>query len=234
MNTRLQVEHPVTELVTGIDLVQAQLRVATGETLWVHQDEVAQRGHAIECRISAEDPARGFLPSPGQILALREPTGPGVRVDSGIRVGFDVPLFYDPLLAKVCTYGSYREDARRRMTAALGDYVILGCTTGIPFLRDVLDHEAFVRGDTHTHFIEEHFAQWHPQERDAEVAVLAAAILSLQRRTPRAASSPEDQQPRPLDDVGPNVSVGRLTRVGFRLGNDTTCWTLYAMAIPIG
>ena len=176
MNTRLQVEHAVTELVTGIDLVHAQLRIAAGERLWCEQDDIVARGHAIECRVCAEDPAQQFLPSPGLIRYLREPHGPGIRVDSGIAPGFTVPLQYDPLLAKVIVWAATREEARQRMCAALRDYAILGCTTGIPFLLDVLEHPAFARGDTHTHFVADHFPQWVGREQYRLVATIAAAF----------------------------------------------------------
>ncbi len=188
MNTRLQVEHPITELVTGVDLVRAQLRIATGERLWLRQKDIVARGHAIECRICAEDPAQQFLPSPGTIVHLREPHGPGVRVDSGIAAGFQVPLHYDPLLAKVCAWGETRDAARRRMIAALEDYVVLGCTTGIPFLLDVLEHPAFVDGDTHTHFIADHYPTWSGREHHRAIAAIAAAIDVA--RTQHAASAP--------------------------------------------
>jgi acetyl-CoA carboxylase biotin carboxylase subunit len=181
MNTRLQVEHPITELVAGIDLVHAQLRIAAGERLWVRQEDILARGHAIECRICAEDPAQQFLPRPGRIVYLREPQGPAIRVDSGIAAGFEVPLYYDSLLAKVSVWGETREAARRRMIAALADYVILGCTTGIPFLLDVLEHPAFAGGETHTHFIEDHFPTWTGREHHRVIAAMAAAINTIRR-----------------------------------------------------
>jgi len=187
MNTRLQVEHPVTELVTGIDLVHAQLRIAAGEHLWLQQEDIIARGHAFECRICAEDPAQEFLPRPGKIVALHEPQGPGVRVDSGIAQGYVVPLYYDPLLAKLCVWGESRDAARRRMIAALKDYVVLGCATGIPFLLDVLEHPAFVGGETHTHFIEDYLRTWTGREHCRTVAVIAAAVdTARQRPTARA------------------------------------------------
>jgi acetyl-CoA carboxylase biotin carboxylase subunit len=196
MNTRLQVEHPVTELVTGIDLVCAQLRIAAGEHLELDQDEIVNRGHAIECRIYAEDPAHGFLPSPGTIALLREPHGPGVRVDSGIAEGFAVPLYYDPLLSKVVTYGETRDVARRRMLAALADTAVIGCTTNIPFLLDVLDHPAFVRGETHTHFIDDHLPHWSGQGRHRLIAAVAAAIDGSKSR-PTTADGGATQAPAP-------------------------------------
>jgi acetyl-CoA carboxylase biotin carboxylase subunit len=190
MNTRLQVEHPITELVTGIDIVHAQLRIAAGEPLWLRQKDVVARGHAIESRIYAEDPARQFLPSPGTIVHLREPQGPGIRVDSGISAGFEVPLHYDPLLAKVSVWGETRDAARRRMIAALRDYVLLGCTTCIPFLVDVLEHPAFASGDTHTHFIDDHLPAWRGRAHHRVIAAIVAALDATQpaRRAPHDAA----------------------------------------------
>jgi acetyl-CoA/propionyl-CoA carboxylase biotin carboxyl carrier protein len=154
MNTRLQVEHPVTELVTGIDLVKAQLLVAAGEPLGFSQDDIELKGHAIECRINAENPARKFLPAPGLIGRYREPSGPGVRVDSGAEPGADVPQAYDPLVAKVITHGADRDEARRRMLRALSEYTIEGIKTTIPFHRLMLADERFVSGDYHTGTVE--------------------------------------------------------------------------------
>src|SRR5439155_5754650 len=134
---------------------------------------VVARGHAIECRICAEDPAQGFLPSPGTLHHLREPQGPGIRVDSGITSGYSVPLHYDPMLSKLSVWGHDRDSARRRMIAALRDYEILGCTTAIPFLIDVLGDPAFCRGDTHTHFIDEHFPTWRSRDEHLQIAFLA-------------------------------------------------------------
>jgi len=148
MNTRIQVEHPVTELVTGIDLVREQILVAAGEPLSFAQDDVRLVGHAIECRINAEDPANGFLPAPGTITAYREPAGPGVRVDSGVEEGSEVVRLYDPLLAKVIVWDTDRERARRRMLRALGEYAIEGVTTLVGFHRALLDHPCFVAGET--------------------------------------------------------------------------------------
>ncbi len=209
MNTRLQVEHPITEWVTGIDLVQAQLRIAAGESLWLKQADVVARGHAIECRICAEDPAQGFLPSPGTIHHLREPQGPGVRVDSGIARGFTVPLYYDPLLSKLSVWAADRDTARRRMCSALRDYEILGCTTAIPFLIDVLAHPAFCRGDTHTHFIEEHFPAWRGSEAHTDIAFLAAAI-DCARTQPAATAENPTAAETPWTRLGP-WRVGRQT-----------------------
>jgi acetyl-CoA carboxylase biotin carboxylase subunit len=203
MNTRLQVEHPITEWVTGVDLVHAQLRIAAGEALWLQQSDVRPRGHAIECRIYAEDAAQQFLPSPGTIRVLREPQAPGVRVDSGICAGFEVPIYYDPLLAKLSVWGDTREIARHRMIAALRDYVVLGCTTSIPFLIDVLEHPAFGAGATHTHFIEEHFPSWRGREHHRVIAAIAAAV-DLVRPQPRAGAGDDARErPTPWTSLGP-------------------------------
>ncbi len=166
MNTRLQVEHPVTECVTGIDLVHAQLRVASGEPLPFTQAGLSQRGHAIECRIYAEDPSQGFIPQAGTILLYSEPHGPGIRVDSGVHGGSDVSVHYDPMLAKLIVQATTREEARRRAVNALRDYAILGIRTNIPFLLQILDHPQFVDASIDTGFL------------DREGQALAAAIAT--------------------------------------------------------
>ena len=155
MNTRLQVEHPVTEEVTGLDLVQAQLRVASGEPLPWRQDEIVQRGAAIECRIYAEDPAKNFMPSPGTISRLTVPEGPGVRLEIGVAEGVQVSVHYDPLLAKLITRGATREEALARMRAALDGFVVEGIRTVIPFHRRVLESAAFRAGRVHTQMVEQ-------------------------------------------------------------------------------
>ncbi len=148
MNTRIQVEHTVTEMVTGLDLVREQVLVALGEPLSFTQEQVSLRGHAIECRINAEDASRGFLPAPGLVTAYHEPGGPGVRVDSGVDGGREVVAAYDPMISKLIVHGVDREHARRRMLRALGEYVIEGPTTLIPFHTALLSHECFIRGET--------------------------------------------------------------------------------------
>ena len=155
MNTRLQVEHPVTEEVTGLDLVQAQLRVASGEPLPWTQEQVVQRGASIECRIYAEDPARGFMPSPGRLSRLALPAGPGVRVECGVAEGVEVSVHYDPLLAKLITTGGSRDEAIARMSAALGAFVVEGVKTVIPFHRRVMESPLFRAGAVHTQMIEQ-------------------------------------------------------------------------------
>ncbi len=200
MNTRLQVEHPITEWVTGIDLVAAQLRIAAGAPLGFGQDDIRFHGHAIEARLYAEDPATGFLPSAGPILALREPAGPGIRVDSGIAAGSTVPVEYDPLLAKLSAWGPDRPRACARLRGALADTVILGPTTNLAFLLDVLAQPAFQRGETHTGFLAEHLPAWHPSDEDATAAALVAA-LALCRR-PTGAGAETIAAPSPWQRLG--------------------------------
>ena len=201
MNTRLQVEHPVTEWVTGIDLVAAQLRVARGEPLGYTQQDVSFRGHAVEVRVCAEDPAAGFLPSAGPILLVREPAAPGVRVDSGIESGSRVPVEYDPLLAKISVWGPDRERAVRRMQAALRDTAILGPATNLAFLQDVLAHPAFGSGATHTGFIDEHLAAWRPSKTEIDTAAVAAALAADLRSRPAGATAPS-ARPSAWDTLG--------------------------------
>jgi acetyl-CoA carboxylase biotin carboxylase subunit len=172
MNTRLQVEHPVTELTTGLDLVQWQMRVAAGEPFPFRQIGLVQRGHAIECRIYAEDPARGFLPSTGKLLAYIEPRGPGIRVDSGFTSGDEVTHYYDPLLAKLIVHAEDRELALQRMQAALCEYVIHGVTTNIDFLQDLLAHDDFEQGAVTTRWVESKF-EWKPVDVSFEMLVAA-------------------------------------------------------------
>ncbi len=148
MNTRIQVEHTVTELVTGLDLIREQVLIAAGEPLWLRQEDVRLNGHAIECRINAEDPSNGFLPAPGRITGYREPAGPGVRIDSGVEAGSEVVGLYDPLVAKLCVHGVDREHARRRMLRALDEYRIEGTKTLLGFHRALLEHPCFVEGGT--------------------------------------------------------------------------------------
>jgi acetyl-CoA/propionyl-CoA carboxylase biotin carboxyl carrier protein len=148
MNTRIQVEHTVTEMVTGLDLVREQILIALGEPLSVRQEDVELRGHAIECRINAEDAARGFLPAPARVTGYREPSGPGVRVDSGVAAGYEVSGAYDPMVAKLIVHGVDRENARRRMLRALDEFWIEGPTTLIGFHKALLSHPCFVAGET--------------------------------------------------------------------------------------
>ncbi|MFF8971435.1 acetyl-CoA carboxylase biotin carboxylase subunit [Streptomyces sp. NPDC014995] len=176
MNTRLQVEHPVTELVTGVDLVEWQLRVAAGEPLTLGQDDVRLTGHAIEARLCAEDPARGFLPSGGTVLRLREPQGDGIRTDSGLDEGTEVGSLYDPMLSKVIAYGPDRATALRKLRAALAETVTLGVQTNAGFLRRLLAHPAVVAGELDTGLVERVVAELVPTEVPEEVYEAAAAV----------------------------------------------------------
>ncbi|MBM4315055.1 MAG: acetyl-CoA carboxylase biotin carboxylase subunit [Deltaproteobacteria bacterium] len=204
VNTRLQVEHPVTEMVTGIDLVREQIRIAAGEPLAFRQEEIRPRGHAIECRIYAEDPEQGFLPSPGEILYLREPSGPGVRVDSGIYSGFKVPTAYDPILSKLVVHAGDRPAAIERMVRALSEYCVLGIRTPVDFLLEVILSEPFRRGETHTRLIDERFAGWKPSTSRADMACLAYAATRLSPRKAAAAGmgNEQDHFPSPWKTLG--------------------------------
>jgi acetyl-CoA carboxylase biotin carboxylase subunit len=182
MNTRLQVEHPVTELVTGIDLVREQIRVAAGEALSFSQDDVKLTGHAIECRVYAEDPANNFLPSPGTISRLRIPHGPGVRDDGGVYEGAEVSIYYDPMISKFAVHGRDRQEAIERMRRALREYEIGGIKTTLPFFREVMEDEEFVDGKLDTGFIasyNERTKSSEPPESEIDMCIIAAALLHL-------------------------------------------------------
>jgi acetyl-CoA carboxylase biotin carboxylase subunit len=182
-NARLQVEHPVTELVTGLDLVREQLRIASGEALGFSQDDVILHGWAIECRITAEDASAGFLPSLGRIELVSEPSGPGVRVDSCLFTGAEVGPYYDSLLSKLIVWGADRGEALRRLRRALSEYQILGVKTTLPFHRELMQDEGFVSGAIHTHYLEDHQEIAATTSTDkTDEALLAAALLSHQRR----------------------------------------------------
>jgi 3-methylcrotonyl-CoA carboxylase alpha subunit len=187
MNTRLQVEHPITEQVVGVDLVAAQIRVAAGEPLPWTQDQLSQRGHAIELRIYAEDPLQGYLPQAGSLLLYREPVMPGVRVDSGVIEGDAIGVHYDPLVAKLIAYGESRQAARRRAVAALKQFPILGLRTNISLLLEVLEHPRFVNGTVDTHFLEaerEFFRARLAVGVPPEVHVIAGAVSGEGRHAP--------------------------------------------------
>jgi acetyl-CoA carboxylase biotin carboxylase subunit len=203
VNTRLQVEHPITEMTTGKDLVREQLKVASGEPLSFNQEELFQQGHALECRIYAEDPEADFFPSPGLILFLQEPSGPGVRNDCGIYAGFEVPVEYDPILSKLIVHGPDRDAARQRMIRALEHYAILGIRTTIPFLLDVLKAPAFARGETFTDFIECHFPAWKQSEETAELAALAYGIDERTGKGGQTERMVFKGAPSPWETLGP-------------------------------
>jgi len=177
MNTRLQVEHPVTELVTGYDLVHLQIRIAAGEKIPFSQNDVHSRGHAIECRIYAEDPENNYFPSPGEITALSEPAGPGIRVDSGAYQGWNVPLEYDPILAKLIAWGEDRERAIGRLSRALGEYSIAGVKTNLQLFERILSDPEFVAGRTDTGYLERLPTAQAAPTSNQEIAAIAAAVF---------------------------------------------------------
>ncbi len=184
MNTRLQVEHPVTELVTGIDIVAEQMRVARGRQLSYKQEDIELRGHAIECRINAEDPYNGFLPSTGRITHSLLPTGPGVRIDTGVYPGFEITPFYDPMIAKLIVWGETRGQSILRMRRALEEYRIVGVRTNIPFHQTMMDSHRFMGGQYDTRFVEERFsmpeADADGSENHPEIAAVFATLIAHQ------------------------------------------------------
>ena len=182
MNTRLQVEHPVTELITGLDLVKEQLRIAQGEPLSVTQEDLRIHGHAIEVRVYAEDPANNFLPDTGTLSTYRRPQGPGVRVDDGFEEGMDIPIYYDPMIAKLIVHAGTRAEAIQRMVRAIDEYQISGVATTLAFCRFVLQHAAFQSGEFTTKFVEEHFSPEVlsaplPEATETVAVMLAAQLL---------------------------------------------------------
>lgn len=192
VNTRLQVEHPITEMITGIDLVRQQIEIAAGNTLKLSQADIVGRGHAIECRIYAEDPLSDFLPSSGKIAFVREPRGPGIRNDSGVYSGYTVPMEYDPILSKLITHAESRQECIGRMSRALKDYVILGVLTPIPLLIDILSSEAFIKGETYTDFIDTHFADWRPAMEGVDLACLSYIVDNMANHRTKGNFTPTD------------------------------------------
>jgi acetyl-CoA carboxylase biotin carboxylase subunit len=196
MNTRLQVEHPVTEMVTGLDLVRLQVEVAAGARLPFSQDEISWRGAAIECRIYAEDPDNEFFPSPGKITRLMRPAGPGIRVDGGVYTGWTVPIDYDPLLAKLAVWAETREHAIERAARALSEYDVGGIKTNIRFFRQILQDPEFRAGELHTGLIDEFFERRPTAPADpclGRIAALAAALSSMEHNGP-APSGPRSSR----------------------------------------
>ncbi|MGH7803371.1 MAG: acetyl-CoA carboxylase biotin carboxylase subunit, partial [Candidatus Binatia bacterium] len=191
MNTRIQVEHPITEMVTGIDLVRTQIEIAAGAKLPFKQEDIKQRGWAVECRIYAEDPAKNFFPAPGKIWTLREPSGLGIRNDSGVYEGFEVSIHYDPMISKLVAWGATRDEAIERMQRALGEYVIHGPTTNIEFHRWCLAHPRFKAGDFDTRFIDQEYKGLPEADASLErMALAAAAIASMNGDASRTATAP--------------------------------------------
>lgn len=210
MNTRLQVEHPVTEMVTGLDLVKLQIRIASGEPIPFESGDINRMGSSIECRIYAEDPDNDFLPSCGRIETLREPAGPGVRIESGVYSGYEVPVYYDPLIAKLVTWGRDREEAISRMTRALSEYWITGIHTTIPFHRRAVADPRFVEGKTDIAFIQE-MKKRTPGENFAELAAMAGAAFTLKdRERPSSASTPRGKPESPWKAQGRIEAAGGI------------------------
>ena len=208
MNTRLQVEHPVTEMTTGYDLVEWQLRVAAGEPLPARQADIVQTGHAVEARLYAEDPDRDFLPAAGRLVHLQWPTGEGVRIDTGIRNGDSIAVEYDPLIAKLIAYGPDRKTALRRLYTALCDLRLIGPITNQAFLADALGHPAFIAGEIDTNFIGEHRSELLPPPAPAADATVLAALAFLldERARPRTPRIGDPNSPwHAVDGWRPNL-----------------------------
>ncbi|MGM0635049.1 MAG: acetyl-CoA carboxylase biotin carboxylase subunit [Bacteroidota bacterium] len=180
MNTRLQVEHPVTELISGVDLVEQQIKIARGEKLQIQQDSLEINGHALELRVYAEDPLNDFLPSVGKLEKYKSPTGKGIRVDDGFEEGMEVPIYYDPMLSKLITYGKDRNEAIQIMLEAIKSYEVEGVSTTLPFGKFVFEHDAFVSGDFDTHFVKQYYT---PEilEEEAKAEAFMAALVALKR-----------------------------------------------------
>jgi acetyl-CoA carboxylase biotin carboxylase subunit len=209
MNTRLQVEHPITEAVVGVDLVRAQLAIASGAPLPWPQEALRQRGHAVECRVYAEDPAQGFLPQAGPLLRYREPAGPGVRVDSGVEEGDEVTVHYDPLLAKLVTWGESREQAVERAVAALREYIVLGIPTNLAFLGTVLEHPAFRSAQVDVGFVERELGTHVPPASETLRALAAAAAVLVGRSG--GSSAPHGPGPEAARGIDPWTTLRAWT-----------------------
>ncbi len=203
VNTRIQVEHPITEATTGIDLVKLQIAIASGEKLPLAQKDLKQHGHAIECRIYAEDGENNFMPSSGRILFMKAPLGPGIRYDSGIYSGSDIPVFYDPVMAKLIAWGKDREEARARMILALKDCVVLGVKASVNFMLDILNHPDFIEGRTFTDFIGKNMASYEPEDGEAlNAALLAVGIHSSKKKQGGGIAAGRQAVPTPWDSTG--------------------------------
>ncbi len=212
MNTRLQVEHPVTEMVTGVDIVKEQILVAAGEKLSIRQEDLKQSGHAIECRVYAEDPDRNFFPCPGVVTSLRTPGGPGVRDDSGVFEGFEIPIYYDPIISKLVAWGRDRNEAIARMKRALSEYVVTGVKTTIPFHIRVMNNRHFIEGNFDTNFIDKVFFKEEQERRleHGDVAIVTAAIRMFLDERKRAVAQ------KPAGASGPVSMWKYSTRPGTR------------------
>lgn len=194
MNTRLQVEHPVTEMITGIDLVKEQIKVARGEKLSFSQADLKIHGHSLEVRVYAEDPTNNFLPDIGKLETYKRPQGLGVRVDDGFEEGMEIPIYYDPMIAKLVTFGKDREEAINRMIRAIDDYQITGVTTTLSFCKFVLKHKAFTSGNFDTHFVKEHFSPEMLSTEDKDEAIIAALFGAKLMGTKKAVAASTDTE----------------------------------------
>jgi len=198
MNTRLQVEHPVSELITGVDLVKLQILVAQGEELPIKQEDLSIKGHAVEIRVYAEDPTNGFLPDIGNLQTYRPPKGVGIRVDDGYEEGMDIPIYYDPMLAKLITYGQTRQEAIDRMIRAIDEYKITGVQTTLPFCKFVMKHPAFTEGHFDTKFVENYYKPEYldnPDDEDIEKVAAALLVKIFEQKQPK--NSPQTSQSTP-------------------------------------
>lgn len=192
MNTRLQVEHPVTEFITGLDLVKEQIKIARGEKLGYDQSDISMNGHAIEVRVYAEDPYNNFLPDIGKLECYEPPKGIGIRVDDGFVEGMEIPIYYDPMISKLITYGSTREEARKRMLHAIADYKVKGVSTTLDFCHFALSHEAFISGNFDTHFAKEYFTPeiMEGEEHDLIGAIAAGLIVNHSKKSANELPTP--------------------------------------------
>ena len=186
MNTRLQVEHPVSELISGVDLVELQIKVARGEALTIKQEDLKINGHALELRVYAEDPMNDFLPSVGNLEIYKLPKGPNIRVDNGFEEGMDIPIYYDPMLSKLITYGATREEALQKMIYAIDNYKVEGIETTLSFGKFVCKHDAFISGNFDTHFVKHYYSPEvikKDQEDQAKIAALIAVRQYMNDKT---------------------------------------------------
>ena len=211
MNTRLQVEHPITEMTTGFDLVKWQLKIANGEKLSIKQKNISQRGHAIECRRYAENPSNGFLPSIGTLEKVEAPTGPNIRNDTGIYTGMKITPYYDPMLSKLVVSSENRTESINKMIWALSRYIIMGVTTNISFLIKLLDHNEFRKGNITTHFIDNYFKDWIKTKEGLSLD----AIISLAVYDSMHSNSQEVVRYKESDPHSPWKHVGRW-RIGSK------------------
>jgi acetyl-CoA carboxylase biotin carboxylase subunit len=202
VNARIQVEHPITEMTTGVDLVKLQVKLALSEQMPYKQEDIKQIGHSLECRIYAEDAENNFMPSPGKIHYFKEPTGLGVRYDNGVKSGFEVPIFYDPILAKLITFGENREDSRKKMIQALKDNVVMGVKTSIPYLVKILESEDYIAGNIDTSFLNTHTIQSKPTEELINMAKAFAIVAENNTKTNIAALNTKITESNPWLEIG--------------------------------